>query len=185
MTVKVLLGLVTLLYPLAVYTGLQTFEAQQLIVLLVLLAGLRLLVQGDNPMNHWLWLPILALMALATWITGSDLGLKLYPVLVNLSLLTLFGWSLKFPPSAVERMARLREPDLPDAAIRYTRKVTQVWCAFFCINGTMALLTSLWASTEVWALYNGLIAYLLMALLFAGEWLVRQRVQRRASGNSL
>jgi uncharacterized membrane protein len=49
----------------------------------------------------------------------------------------------------------------------------------------MALLTSLWASTEVWALYNGLIAYLLMALLFAGEWLVRQRVQRRASGNSL
>jgi len=32
---------------------------------------------------------------------------------------------------------------------------------------------------EIWALYNGLISYGLMGLLFAGEWLVRRRVRAR------
>jgi uncharacterized membrane protein len=40
----------------------------------------------------------------------------------------------------------------------------------------------LWASERVWALYNGLIAYLLIGTLFAVEWLVRQRVKARAHG---
>ena len=29
-----------------------------------------------------------------------------------------------------------------------------------------------------WALYTGLISYGLIGLLFAGEWLIRQRVRR-------
>ncbi len=58
---------------------------------------------------------------------------------------------------------------------RYTRRVTQVWCGFFVLNGGLALCTALWASDAGWALYNGLVAYVLMGLLFAGEWLVRRR----------
>ena len=46
---------------------------------------------------------------------------------------------------------------------------------------TLALATALWASDKTWALYNGLIAYLLMGALFAGEWLVRGRVRARAA----
>jgi uncharacterized membrane protein len=30
-----------------------------------------------------------------------------------------------------------------------------------------------------WSLYNGLIAYLLMGLLFAGEYLIRRRTQKQ------
>ena len=59
----------------------------------------------------------------------------------------------------------------------YTRKVTQVWCGFFVLNGGLALGTALWASDATWALYNGLIAYGLMGVLFAGEWVVRRRVR--------
>ena len=59
----------------------------------------------------------------------------------------------------------------------YTRRVTQVWCGFFVFNGSLALLTALYASDGVWMLYNGLLAYVLMGILFAGEWLVRQRVR--------
>jgi len=58
-------------------------------------------------------------------------------------------------PSMIERLARLREPRLPQAAIAYTRRVTQVWCVFFAINGAIALVTAIWASDQVWALYNG------------------------------
>jgi uncharacterized membrane protein len=79
----------------------------------------------------------------------------------------------------VERLARLQQPDLPPQGVRYTRRVTQVWCGFFIINGSIALITALWSSFAWWSLYNGLIAYVLMGLLFAGEYLIRRRTQKR------
>jgi len=74
----------------------------------------------------------------------------------------------------------MTEPDLPPAAVRYTRQVTRVWVAFFAFNASVATGLALLAPLSWWTLYTGLIAYLLMGLLFAGEWLVRQRV--RAAG---
>ena len=52
-----------------------------------------------------------------------------------------------------------------------------MWCGFFVLNGALALATALWMSDRAWALYNGLIAYGLIGLLFGVEWLVRQRVR--------
>jgi uncharacterized membrane protein len=100
-------------------------------------------------------------------------------VLVNAVMLLIFAGSLFYPPSVVERLARLQQPDLTPQGIRYTRRVTQVWCGFFIINGSIALVTALWSSFEWWSLYNGLIAYLLMGLLFAGEYLIRRRTQKQ------
>jgi uncharacterized membrane protein len=117
-------------------------------------------------------------LALAGFWANALGPLKLYPVLVNAVMLALFAASLRWPPSAVERMARLRHPDLPPRGVAYTRRVTWVWCGFFVANGALALITALWASERVWSLYNGLIAYVVMGVLFAGEWLVRQRVMR-------
>ncbi len=99
------------------------------------------------------------------------LPLKLYPVLVNVAMLGVFGWSLRHPPSLVERMARLRAPNLPPSGVAYTRRVTQAWCVFFVCNGAVAAVTALAASDRVWALYNGAIAYGLIGAMFAGEWL--------------
>jgi uncharacterized membrane protein len=119
-------------------------------------------------------------LVVLSFLANQLLPLKLYPVLVNAVMLGVFATSLRHPPSAIERLARLREPELPPEAIAYTRKVTIVWCAFFVGNGAIALATALWASDRTWAAYNGLIAYVLMGVLFAGEWLVRQRVRARA-----
>jgi uncharacterized membrane protein len=83
---------------------------------------------------------------------------------------------LRYPPTIAERIARLRMPDLPQVAVAYTRRVTQVWCVFFVGNGLMALWTALRWPDQVWFIYNGVIAYVLVAALFTGEWLVRQRV---------
>jgi uncharacterized membrane protein len=80
----------------------------------------------------------------------------------------------------IERFARLSEPELSPAGVRYTRHVTQVWCAFFVVNGAIAAYTAAFASREAWALYNGLIAYVLMGVLFGGERLVRRRLMRIA-----
>jgi uncharacterized membrane protein len=95
-------------------------------------------------------------------------------------MLSLFGMSLMRGMPMVERLARLTDPELPDIAIRYTRQVTQIWCLFFLFNGLIATGLTLWAPLSWWTLYTGLIAYGLMGILFAGEWLVRQRVRGRA-----
>mgnify|MGYP003988786837 FL=1 len=95
-------------------------------------------------------------------------------------MLVLFFVSLLHPPTIVERFARIQNPNLPEAAVRYTRKVTIVWCVFFVCNGCAALYTALFSSLETWTLYNGAISYALMGILFAGEYLIRRRLQHRA-----
>lgn len=170
----------SLAYPLLVYLAMGRFEPRWMALLLFVLALLRAAATRQP-----VWLAASAgagLLALLATVFNQALPLKLYPALVNAVLLAVFAVSLRFPPSAVERIARLSEPDLPPHAIAYTRRVTQVWCGFFVLNGTLALATALWASERTWALYNGLLAYVMMGVLFAAEWCIRQRV-RAAHGH--
>lgn len=166
-----------MLYPLAIWFGEGRVEPRYLALLLLLAAAARLPALKVSAAARWSAGAALVLAAGAVW-ANALLPLKLYPVLVNAALLIAFGYSLASPPSMVERMARLTEPDLPPAGVAYTRTVTKVWCVFFIINGSIALGTALWASQAVWSLYNGVIAYVLMGLLFAGEYLVRLRFKR-------
>jgi uncharacterized membrane protein len=147
------------------------------------LAGLALARAAVTRERFWMAAAaaVLLLAAIGAWTEGW-VALKLYPVVVNLALLGAFAASLRHGPSAIERLARLREPELPPAAIAYTRRVTQVWCVFFAANAAVSAATALWADAAGWALYNGLIAYLLMGLLMGGEWLVRRRVRARSGG---
>ncbi|WP_411852584.1 hypothetical protein ACLB90_08955 [Stenotrophomonas sp. LGBM10] len=168
-------ALLSLAYPLVVYLSLGHFEPRWLSLLLFALAALRALTTRQPV---W-WVAALGtgVLALVATAFNQSLPLKLYPALVNAVMLVIFATSLRFPPSAVERLARLSEPELPPFAVVYTRHVTSVWCGFFILNGGLALATALWASDQVWALYNGLLAYVMMGVLFAGEWLVRRRVK--------
>ena len=170
-------GVLTAAYPLLVYAGLGRLEPRHLAWLLAGLALARALISRQA--FWWAAAAGAGGLALVGGVGNALLPLKLYPVLVNAVFLTVFGVSLLHPPSAVERLARLTEPDLPAAARPYTRRVTQAWCVFFLVNGLLALATALWASNDVWALYNGLISYGLMGTLFGAEWLVRRRVRAR------
>ncbi|MEJ2791890.1 hypothetical protein WAE56_00585 [Iodobacter sp. LRB] len=168
------LGIITLAYPVLIYLGLGHFEPKWLALLLVAMALVRALLTKEK-----IWLIAAAgaaLLAMVSFASNQLLPLKLYPVLVNGVLCAAFALSLAYPPSAIERLARLSEPDLPESGVRYTRRVTQVWCGFFIFNGCAALITAFW-SDAAWALYNGLIAYLLMGVLFLGEWIIRRRVR--------
>ncbi|MDQ1920577.1 COG4648 family protein [Massilia pseudoviolaceinigra] len=171
----------TLCYPLAVWYGQGRVEPRWLAVLLVLAALARLPAMKVSLAARWSAAGALALAAV-TVMGNAMLPLKLYPVLVNAALLGAFAYTLTTPVSMVERFARMREPDLPPAAVAYTRTVTKVWCVFFVVNGAIALGTALWATQEVWSLYNGVIAYGLMGVLFAAEFLVRLRFKRLHHG---
>jgi len=168
-------GLVSLAYPVLVYFALGRFEPRWLSLLLFALAVLRALTTRQA--LWWVAAAGTGLLALLATVLNQALPLKLYPALVNAVMLVMFAASLRFGPPLVERMARLQEPQLPPFAVLYTRRVTQVWCGFFVLNGALALATALWAPDRIWALYNGLLAYVMMGVLFAGEWLVRRRVK--------
>ena len=175
--VTAVLVVLTVLYPLGVYLAMGHVAPQWLAVVLVLLAVLRAVITRQR--FWWAVASGAAVLAVAAWWQGDALAVKLYPVLVNAVLLAVFGISLRHPPSAVERLARMTEPDLPPSGVRYTRKVTAVWCVFFVANGAAAAYTAAFSSDATWALYNGLIAYVLMGCLMGAEWMVRQLVKRR------
>ena len=172
-----LLVVAGLLYPFAVYYGMEHLSPRLFAALLGGLWLARVLTQRNKPGGLWMAGVALAFCVLLG-LAGEPALLRWYPVLLNLMLLALFGLSLKFGPPVVERLARLREPELPEHAVRYTRKVTLVWASFFLANALLISALTLWAPLSWWMLYTGLIAYALMGLLFAAEWLIRQRVRR-------
>jgi uncharacterized membrane protein len=174
----IVMVIATLVYPLVIGYGHAQIEPRFLAGMLLLVALTRLPFLKLS--NAWQWLlgGTLLLLILAVG-ANALLPLKLYPVLVNAIMFGAFGYSLIYPPSMVERFARIREPNLPNEAIGYTRNVTIIWSFFFAVNGAIAFITALWTSAATWSLYNGFIAYLLMGLLFAGEYLVRLRFKAR------
>lgn len=182
----VLVTILLALYPLLVYWSLDFLQPRWLGMLLIVMLVMRhhdKLLAAARQTRMGERIVIVTLLSLAAMVaaSNSELLLKIYPATANLGMLILFGLSLLQPPSMVERFARLAQPGLPDEAIPYTRKVTLLWCAFFIVNGGIALFTALYSSREIWALYNGLITYILMGLLFAGEWSYRRFVLRLPS----
>jgi uncharacterized membrane protein len=182
----VLLTGLSVLFPLIALLLARPFGPMAVTLALVAVLIVRSLggfAGGANLMPTWLALSVTGVMAALTFI-NADLAMRSYPVLMNAAMLMIFACSLLRPPTVIERLARLVEPELPDSGVRYTRTVTWVWCWFFVLNGAVAMWTVLYASLEVWALYNGFIAYILMGLLFAGEFAVRRIVKSRTGPGS-
>lgn len=178
---RMLIGLLLVLWPFLVGFSLTHPQYHWLLPLMALLFVLRWLglrrQQGAFAMTgKWLAVAGAALCAASMLLRDHHL-LLWYPVAVNAILLLLFASSLFSAMPLVERLARLRETDLPPRAVAYTRRVTQVWCLFFLMNGGVALVTCLQTSLFWWTWWNGLISYLLIGLLMAGEWCVRQRIK--------
>ncbi|HEX3675561.1 MAG TPA: hypothetical protein VHU87_14920 [Rhizomicrobium sp.] len=169
----------SLLYPLIVIVAMRTVGPGAALAAVLVLLAARLavpLLRGVPLSLSLALLPVLAGMAaVATF--DRALSMRLYPVFMNASMLAAFAATLWKPPSMIERFARVFEPNLPESGVRYTRKVTYVWVGFFALNGAVALWSALQPGWTVWAIYNGVIAYCVAGLLFAGEYLVRRRVR--------
>lgn len=173
----ILRGLLFAALPFLIYFALRRFEPREVGLMLLTL----LLLRTPGKLMAFLRRPG-ALLAVAgavlvlslLWRSNDPAWVLAYPVFMNALMFGIFAASLIHPPSLIERLARLKHPDLPPAGVAYTRRVTQVWCGFFVANGSIAAWTAFAASRETWVLYNGFISYLLMGVLFAGEWLYRR-----------
>jgi uncharacterized membrane protein len=177
------------LYPVLMYVGESRLGVQWMAISVIVICVLRVAVARFGAVapdaqavfgTRGLLLICCGAIALAlvSISSGSSSAMLYYPALMNGAMLAFFGGSLFFPPTVVERIARLRDKDLPEQAIPYLRRVTAAWCVFFIANGAIALYTATAASFATWTLYNGFIAYVLIGAMFAGELLIRLRVMR-------
>ena len=178
--IPLLTGLMLLAWPFLIGFGLTHNSLQWLlpVMALVLLLRLRQARRNAGPMRYVVQCVALAGIALcaASYLLKTHQWLLFYPVVVNLVMLAVFGGSLWTAMPLVERLARLQDPDLPPRAVAYTRQVTRIWCGFFLTNGSLAAALALLERHGWWALYTGVISYVLMGLLMAGEFAYRKLV---------
>ncbi len=174
----IVLGSIFALYPLIVFLGLKWVEPTYIALVLAVLAGVRY-YHTKTPLNIP-FVKVAGLVAVAlllfSVVANSALLLKLYPVVMSLSFFIIFVYSLIKPPAVITLIAGARDK-LTVNSVAYTKKVTFVWSVFFVINASISLVT-VFLSDDVWALYNGLISYVLMGVLFAGEWIVRKQFKK-------
>ncbi|MBX3274932.1 MAG: hypothetical protein KF729_32005 [Sandaracinaceae bacterium] len=176
-------------YPVGIWFGLTHFSARTvslwILAVLVPTAIFRFRRARREDLSAALRIPlVIGLVVLAGALTDDRRCVLAMPVLINLALLVTFAHSLRGVP-VIERFARMQEPEpLAPAQVAHCRQVTWVWIGFFALNGGIAaLLASREAWVDLWAAYNGGVAYALMGALFAGEYVVRQyRFRKYGSG---
>ena len=167
-------------YPVLVYYGLTHWSSRVvalvLLCLLVPVALGRLRRPDAVALRSLSAIPLVTAVALVLGFALNASGFVLVvPVAISAMLLLTFGSTLRRGRvPMIERFARLHEAELSEAKVRWCRQWTVAWCVFFVANGGIALVLALAAPLAVWTAYNGLVAYLLMGLLLATEWIARR-----------
>ena len=176
--IKVFVVFLLLLYPVFIYYGIKYFSLSHLVVFLLVLFTVRvaLIHKSSKTARYQVVFTVIlgGVLVGLTWIFNSIVYLKWYPVGLNIVFFIVFVYSLIFPPSIIEQIARVHRKDLPLSGIAYTRNVTIIWAAFFVTNAMISSWTVLYGTMEVWTLYNGLISYIIMGSLFLLEILLRK-----------
>jgi uncharacterized membrane protein len=170
-----IVAVLSLLYPVLVLVGWRYLPPAAIVAALGAVLVLRLALGNRGSAEAVLGIAVMVSIAMLG--VSPVLAVRLHPVLMSLGFAALFLHSLWSPPVMIERFARLAEPDLPEAAGPYLRKVTIAWIAFLLANAAIAAWTVLYGTIGQWTLYNGFISYVLMGAMFGGEYLVRQRVR--------
>ncbi len=178
--IAIALALIGFAYPVLAYYGLTHFSARYVLwILLALILARAALFLASSRLGA---ASVALSIAVVIGVTGyyAELhALRVYPVLISLVLAGIFAATLKYPPAMIERFARLRHPDLDAYGVAYTRALTKVWVAFFIGNATLAAATVIWGTLEQWTIYNGIVSYVLIGILFIGEWPVRHWLRQR------
>ena len=177
-------GLLAIAYPILIYYGLSRFSvrAMGLVIAVLVIAGVIVRGRGKFATVASPAVGVLALVALSAVLEDQRFILAM-PALINLVLLITFGRTLtrdRMP--MIERFARLQTDVLNDDQLGHCRAWTTLWCGFFFVNGLAAAVLAVFAPIAWWTLYTGLIAYVLMGLMFAVEFVIRRYRFREYGG---
>jgi uncharacterized membrane protein len=167
--------LFSLAYPLLVYLGVQRVGPAFFALILGVIAALKFAVVKDK--KDALQIAVLTsamVFSVALVVTNSELLLRLYPVMMSLTVALIFLSSLRQPENILLRGARLAGQHISARAPHYTQILTLVWALVLFVNALIALYFALFATLGQWAFYCGFLSYVIFAVLFAGELLYRR-----------
>ena len=103
----------------------------------------------------------------------SAVAVKFYPVAMNFAVMAMFALSLLKKP-LVQIIGERMQGALPPRGVIYARKATIAW-AFFMLFLTACSAATVFMPDEVWAVFNGFVSYILIAIMFALEYIARKR----------
>lgn len=103
---------------------------------------------------------------------------KFYPICANLTVFLVFFISLFSKETVIQKFAKAVDGELSENALKYTRNLTYIWCVLTFFNFAVSLAT-VFMKEEIWALFNGLISYLLIGTLFFVEYIIRTILKKK------
>lgn len=176
---RVVTAVAFIAYPLLVYAGLTAWSprwaALGLLLLFLPTAIARLRRMNRGALRALALVPVVTVLALGAAAALDAAGLVLaVPIAISALLLVAFGATLWRPPPMIERFARLQVDDLRPAELAWCRGWTIGWCVFFAVNGAIAGALAAAGELQPWALYNGLISYMLMGMMLSVEIVFRK-----------
>ena len=179
--------LIALGYPLLVYFALDLASPRAIALAILALYALRLATLAKGRLAAYARIagPVAVAITAASAISlvwNDPRGLLLSPALVNLALLAVFAASLASRETVIESLALAHGAVGSEELSAYCQKVTAIGCALFAANAGVSAWLALFGTRASWALYTGLVAYLLMGLLFATEFVYRHWRFRRYVG---
>ena len=166
-----------LAYPFLIYFAHSRWDTRRVAAMVLGLYAISLLLRmRDGRSDLWDLVRQHAGIAalIGVGVALNDRTLLLLPMLVSLYLLGTFGWSLHAGKPMIERFAHMVEDDLPPFTFPYCRRVTWLWCGFFATNAAIVGTLAFGAPLQWWAIYNGLVFYLLLGLLLGAEFCFRK-----------
>jgi uncharacterized membrane protein len=118
--------------------------------------------------------PLASRYALSHGWSGAQLATFL-PVLIYSGLFMLFANTLRPEHTPlISRFAQMEQGELSAELRTYTRRLTVIWCVFFAGMAVLAVGLAAWAPVQLWFLHTFFVSYLLLALLFLGEFAYRR-----------
>lgn len=199
-----LLALALLAYPLVVYLLIDQVSPLALAGMLALVTAIRLMLAKHlSKRAIALGLTTVAVVGLAIALRKDTDAIKLYPVVWNGACALWCAYTLFYPPNAIERLLniinrsraglpeRMREripfdtQGLAPSSVQliYLRRLTALWMSYFVVNAAASAATAVFTSTAIWALYTGVIGYLLAGVLVVAELFYRPFYQLKHEGS--
>ncbi|GMO25782.1 MAG: septation protein IspZ [Termitinemataceae bacterium] len=200
------LGIIVTLYPIIVFLSFFIFHAklQHVSLFIILFAVIYFIFIRGNDNNKRKFLsftsPVLLLaIGITCFFLKDPILLKLYPMLADIIYIIILVTSIFIPPTLVYYVINFLDKSIKkyvpaNRLDSYCKNAAIVWCVFFVIDGVIAFFTAI-LKTEiqifnmlispdiVWGIYNAIITYIIMALIFICEFIIIKRMAKNGKNS--
>lgn len=174
---KIIDAVVLFLYPLIVVLGMTYLGVRLTALILLLFLGRRIvgLVIANKEGTRIVLYQAIAMAAIVgiAAASSSPFALRVAPFMISLTFITTFGMSMKTVP-IIERFARLADPSLSEAEVRYCQKLTKIWMGVLVANSVLVFSAAFVEDKILWTILVGPVSYALLGSAFVVEYPYRK-----------